>query len=943
MRKYESGFCHIYPCLILCVIASNAWGLDNSQLESERRLFERPVYLSDDNELLDSIRAVIESTPEQNQTETRIRLYTDALNNVSSRSLKARLHISLGQIYMREGRNEKAKQSYRSAFESYGDTDMGLQAAGLLLDAHQQEYDYDSAAILAAEILRVPNLKARHDVHFSGRLGLFLMATGNKEEGIAVVNQLMSRHSELSEQIAAQAENVAVTASGLGYSDSYYNEMAWIEKRMPSYASSERFLGNYAHACLSVGKPEQALENYIRALETNPHGKRAPEFLLEIGNLYKQAGDIFAAYKFYKQLIAFESDDEYVVATLKELARRNLITIERAMGIEEAERLVRKSINEMHLSLDSEPSPTSKDRIGLVFADDNALILSGNGERQSRGIDSFSVIALSLIVVILFVGLTWMLRRRIMLAQLRHRDIGKDNLTILIIAATSALIVSGNLSAEIAEPHGPTISIQEEYLDFGNVYEGRVERKSLNVQNTSPNPVKITSVKTSCGCVSSEWPRDPLQPGEQGEILVDLDSTGRDGPYHGKVFIFLGESTTTPLIADVHAHVNPMVTVEPAMLSLKGLTVGESMQAELLVRAHKPVDIDVIPIAPEGVISIQPNSVQINSVPSVLQISVTPSELGNLAYSLAFKIASHNGETSTLIVPVSLKVEGPVVTEPSALWFASANGAKREKILEIRWTEERTDPPLILDTLFNEDVLSVATKTVNGDNITRLSVTPKASAFSSLRTLETHIRLQIANQEESAIDLEIPVTFLRRPAEREQTTAGFNAVDSKNLGLTVQAPLPGAGLQPFLVTNAGATVVYYTPRDGRFRTGWTAPPAGKLTFDEFSVTVNQDIGLVRGSLSSCYPTVTLDGNNCGDSVLLSFVERLSSRVPALEGSEDDGPRTLLVILRPPSPSQDVIESIWDRVLGAKEMSVMLVVPKRLTESEISSLKNMTSD
>lgn len=66
-------------------------------------------------------------------------------------------------------------------------------------------------------------------------------------------------------------------------------------------------------------------------------------------------------------------------------------------------------------------------------------------------------------------------------------------------------------------------------LDFGRVREGQVVVRDFKVLNSGDKPMVITRMDVSCGCIEAEYPKDPLRPGESGEMAVKLDTRGLGG------------------------------------------------------------------------------------------------------------------------------------------------------------------------------------------------------------------------------------------------------------------------------------------------------------------------------------------------------------------------------------------------------------------------------
>lgn len=77
---------------------------------------------------------------------------------------------------------------------------------------------------------------------------------------------------------------------------------------------------------------------------------------------------------------------------------------------------------------------------------------------------------------------------------------------------------------------GPAISWEQSTHDFGDIYQGDKVEHTFYFTNTGTSPLIITNVEVTCGCTTPKgWPRDPLAPGEKGEILISFNSSGKFG------------------------------------------------------------------------------------------------------------------------------------------------------------------------------------------------------------------------------------------------------------------------------------------------------------------------------------------------------------------------------------------------------------------------------
>ena len=67
----------------------------------------------------------------------------------------------------------------------------------------------------------------------------------------------------------------------------------------------------------------------------------------------------------------------------------------------------------------------------------------------------------------------------------------------------------------------PKITFDKEQHDFGKVNEGDgAVSYDFTFKNTGTAPLIIQDVKTTCGCTTPEWTKQPIRPGATGFIKV---------------------------------------------------------------------------------------------------------------------------------------------------------------------------------------------------------------------------------------------------------------------------------------------------------------------------------------------------------------------------------------------------------------------------------------
>lgn len=79
--------------------------------------------------------------------------------------------------------------------------------------------------------------------------------------------------------------------------------------------------------------------------------------------------------------------------------------------------------------------------------------------------------------------------------------------------------------------------------DFGKVAE-EVGSVSCEFQftNTGKKPLIIQDIRTSCGCTTPSYTKDPILPGKTGKIKISYSTIGRIGGFDKNITIFTNEA-----------------------------------------------------------------------------------------------------------------------------------------------------------------------------------------------------------------------------------------------------------------------------------------------------------------------------------------------------------------------------------------------------------------
>lgn len=113
-------------------------------------------------------------------------------------------------------------------------------------------------------------------------------------------------------------------------------------------------------------------------------------------------------------------------------------------------------------------------------------------------------------------------------------------------------LMSFTVMAQLAKP----LQFKEESFDFGKVIEanGSVTHQ-FEFTNNANRPIKIITVKPSCGCTTPDWSREVIQPGKTGYIQARFDPKGRPG-YFAKTLTVTTDIDPNPIVLQIKGSVS---------------------------------------------------------------------------------------------------------------------------------------------------------------------------------------------------------------------------------------------------------------------------------------------------------------------------------------------------------------------------------------------------
>ncbi len=94
---------------------------------------------------------------------------------------------------------------------------------------------------------------------------------------------------------------------------------------------------------------------------------------------------------------------------------------------------------------------------------------------------------------------------------------------IVVLALLTTFLFACAGEEDVIVGNRTSMEVKKVY-NAGEVVKGEMIRAEFIVKNTGDYPLVIADVSTSCSCTVSEYTKEPIQPGETGKVIGNVDT-----------------------------------------------------------------------------------------------------------------------------------------------------------------------------------------------------------------------------------------------------------------------------------------------------------------------------------------------------------------------------------------------------------------------------------
>lgn len=233
---------------------------------------------------------------------------------------------------------------------------------------------------------------------------------------------------------------------------------------------------------------------------------------------------------------------------------------------------------------------------------------------------------------------------------------------ILLLLLTSNLVVFSQ----------PKIEFKSTTHDYGNIKEdGGIAETVFEFTNTGNQPLILNNVRTTCGCTTPEWSKEPVLPGKTGTIKIGYDPRNRPGAFSRNMNVFTNSQPAVSVLV-IKGNVTPRErTIEeiypramgPIRLKSNFVSMGsmlntetKTQELEFINASDKPVTISVFRAPAHITTRFEPATVQPNKEGKIIIAydATANTTYGTISDRVYLTINNENHNTYSVGISVTL-------------------------------------------------------------------------------------------------------------------------------------------------------------------------------------------------------------------------------------------------------------------------------------------------
>ncbi len=328
---------------------------------------------------------------------------------------------------------------------------------------------------------------------------------------------------------------------------------------------------------------------------------------------------------------------------------------------------------------------------------------------------------------------------------------------LITVTLASALLIGRVLPARAeteATTPAPSISFEETVYNAGDSWEGEIVSHAFSFTNTGDAELKISRVRSSCGCTASNLSSDTIAPGESGEIRASFNTRHYRGQRSQPVYVTSNDPANPTVQLQLVTTVKTIATFNPAHLQFGQAVHGQGATRETtLVFDGEPFPIREISVQPDFFQARILEPGEETGEDSSIRIEVTLSReapIGHQRGTLTARI--DHPQSPEVTARVMAAVEGIITYTPRMIFF-SRQDLEEQAVKIVTLTNNGDQPIAIREVSFGIPQFQAEVKTIQPGKQFEVEIRLMTGIEPERYSTELTIETDLATQERITIPL----------------------------------------------------------------------------------------------------------------------------------------------------------------------------------------------
>jgi hypothetical protein len=144
--------------------------------------------------------------------------------------------------------------------------------------------------------------------------------------------------------------------------------------------------------------------------------------------------------------------------------------------------------------------------------------------------------------------------------------------------------------------NAPSISFDTQTKEFGKVLEGEKLKHVFRFVNKGTQTLQVQSVLASCGCTSTLLSKKSIKAGQEGQIEVVVDTSGRAGALNKTVTVTSNDPLHQQVVLTITAQVEPEFALSQPSVFFGSVPKGQEVIKEITITVQSPKPVSLLSV-----------------------------------------------------------------------------------------------------------------------------------------------------------------------------------------------------------------------------------------------------------------------------------------------------------------------------------------------------------